>query len=522
MVQPKYNVDYYISKGLSSDEAAARVQYNKDTTRAAVEIVGIKRSMETYSLFDYLTIEQYTEIKRDNDKVKIAASTKVLVNLVTDVMGARGLSFYDSYWYIRDVIINHPSRRPLMREEIAKEVFGEDHPRYLNLKNKPNPLRDMRPFERFCSRNTFSTEEEARKAFKASLATNTVEYAMDKYNVSYEEAVEIISDRNARGTESRNNKPPEELARINKTKGLSLENCINKYGPDLGPIKYEYNISIRKGRTSLQYYKDLHGDEEGERIYYATKGNRSKIYYCLEYWLERGMNVEEATSHLQSLFDKRPSFSSELCIARYGYNKGLKIWRARQDLWQKSLTNKTPDEIAEINRRKSTSKEMYIEKHGEEEGSRLYDEKLVKWGAGRATSTFNSKEANAFLSKLYKKLRTIGVLEGRNEVYMGTKKVKEFFLVANGQIRFFDFTIPKLKVVVEYNGVAFHPRVGDYEWRNPHGKTYDEVVANDNLKRQMAEDKGYTVLYVWSDEDLDAALDRLSMEILEIMENKSA
>ncbi len=47
-------------------------------------------------------------------------------------------------------------------------------------------------------------------------------------------------------------------------------------------------------------------------------------------------------------------FSLEICIKKYGKEKGTEIWKARQISWQKTLNSKSPEEIEEINKKKST------------------------------------------------------------------------------------------------------------------------------------------------------------------------
>jgi very-short-patch-repair endonuclease len=90
---------------------------------------------------------------------------------------------------------------------------------------------------------------------------------------------------------------------------------------------------------------------------------------------------------------------------------------------------------------------------------------------------------------------------------------REWFLTFNqpkSGIRFYDFTINELKIIIEYNGIAFHPREFDFEWKSAYGKLYEESYNRDLEKLQLAESYGYEVIYVWSDEDLKESVQELT------------
>lgn len=60
----------------------------------------------------------------------------------------------------------------------------------------------------------------------------------------------------------------------------------------------------------------------------------SKNSITLEYYLSRGYSMDES----EKLRSKRQStFSLEICIDKHGLEEGTKIWKDRQDKWQKTL-----------------------------------------------------------------------------------------------------------------------------------------------------------------------------------------
>ena len=70
----------------------------------------------------------------------------------------------------------------------------------------------------------------------------------------------------------------------------------------------------------------------------------------------------------------------------------------------------------------------------------------------------------------------------------------------NNRIYFYDFVINDIKLCVEYNGIMFHPKLGDYNWKSLYGKTYDECMKYDMQKQQLIKDFGYELLVVWEDD----------------------
>lgn len=69
----------------------------------------------------------------------------------------------------------------------------------------------------------------------------------------------------------------------------------------------------------------------------------------LSYYLARGYDDVEARKMLNK---RQTTFSKKRCIERHGEEKGLRVWQERQDKWQDTLTSKSQEEIDDINRRK--------------------------------------------------------------------------------------------------------------------------------------------------------------------------
>jgi len=55
----------------------------------------------------------------------------------------------------------------------------------------------------------------------------------------------------------------------------------------------------------------------------------------LDYWLNKGFSEEEANKKLK---ERQLTFTLDICIEKYGEEKGRDIYTERQEKWQKSLT----------------------------------------------------------------------------------------------------------------------------------------------------------------------------------------
>jgi len=75
----------------------------------------------------------------------------------------------------------------------------------------------------------------------------------------------------------------------------------------------------------------------------------------LDYYISRGYGQEEAE---ELLLERQKTFTLEKCIEKHGIEEGTKIWRERQDKWLATLDSKSDEEKAEINRKKG------IDRHG--------------------------------------------------------------------------------------------------------------------------------------------------------------
>ena len=68
------------------------------------------------------------------------------------------------------------------------------------------------------------------------------------------------------------------------------------------------------------------------------------------------------------------------------------------------------------------------------------------------------------------------------------------------------------KYIIEYNGIAFHPKSkDDKSWKHPFNKSIDAKTAweHDQLKKQVATSNGYFILEVWEDENIEESVRKI-------------
>jgi hypothetical protein len=257
-------------------------------------------------------------------------------------------------------------------------------------------------------------------------------------------------------------------AKTLKSKGRILQG-IFKYRS-----KYQIDYWLIRGHSkeiAEGYISDLQTTNANKYVK-KRKNNPNKydgLYSNqLKYWLNKGYGNSDARLKLK---ERQTTFSLERCIERYGEIEGRRVFNNRQEKWIDTLNNKSDEELTDIKARK-----------------------LIKFCTA-------SKESLKVFNK------TLDYLESKDiEYYIGVDGNKEYFLYnkALSKIFYYDLTIPKLKIIIEYNGIKWHPKEGcDTVWNPPFPINRQEQLKNDKDKMQTAIDNGFDVLVLWSDTDLN-------------------
>ncbi len=175
------------------------------------------------------------------------------------------------------------------------------------------------------------------------------------------------------------------------------------------------------------------------------------------------------------------------------------------------------EEDAKIKRNEFYSKssclteDFYISKYGEEIGHEIFrkryskrkDTMIEKYGQYVLSSGRKSKSSIEFFNLLTKDLVGIGV--NKERIIGGDVTEKEFARTDfdRGRTYFYDYVLLDQKLIIEYNGLYWHAREDNEEnWRS-NIKSFSESIEYDKIKKNFIEEKGYTLIYVWEDENFD-------------------
>jgi hypothetical protein len=261
--------------------------------------------------------------------------------------------------------------------------------------------------------------------------------------------------------------------------------------------------------------------------------------YNYSYWVKRGMSDEEAKEHVKTL---RPSnvkywinkgFSEEEakikiegqkltslrgCIDRYGEEEGTKIWNSREEKrteWGKLgntnlkywINKGFTEEEAKIklSERQSTfSKEKCIEKYGEEEGLKVWRERQINWQNSLYKNGKLKSGYSNISQELFDELLKNYNINDRSYVTYAIKGGEHVINKGDSFFRY-DFVDLKNKKIIEYNGDQYHANPKQYlaeDYPHPFRKdiTSKEIWDKDKLKKELAENEGFEILYVWDSE----------------------
>ena len=153
-----------------------------------------------------------------------------------------------------------------------------------------------------------------------------------------------------------------------KVSPFSLEHWLKKINPNTGELytvdEAEYKRNSMRPIRKEYWIENFGYDEETATIKAnetKSENNRkgSQTSKCstkkkvnnrlsVDYYLLRGYDENTAKDIISNL---QRTFSKDICIEKYGYERGVEIWKERQIKWQKSIIDN--NDIDEINAMKN-------------------------------------------------------------------------------------------------------------------------------------------------------------------------
>lgn len=260
---------------------------------------------------------------------------------------------------------------------------------------------------------------------------------------------------------------------VNKRHGMTMEEYRKKFNLQISDTMSERLLKIYsekfKGKNnpgyqhggklspwSSKFYEERGYDKtESEKLAQSKlkesieNRDRENLSTCIEYYTSKGYTEEQSKKLLSQ---RQTTFSKEICIEKYGEEEGIKRWEERQKKWLKILDDKSDAEKKRINRLKACG-----------------------------GSSISTAERSLFA------------------------KIKEFYpetqhqFIINSDVGFV-YDIRYKNIIIEYNGDYWHcnPKIYQPDYYNSRIKMFaEEKWLADDIKIDYAQSMGYSVLVVW-------------------------
>jgi hypothetical protein len=212
---------------------------------------------------------------------------------------------------------------------------------------------------------------------------------------------------------------------------------------------YSYMFYVRKGYDEETAKKMAL--EKAQKTQNSMSNEQRTV--SIEYWLKKTNGDRVKAERLLS--ERQCTFSKEICIEKYGEQKGMRVWQERQEKWLSMLDSKTDEEKAEINNKKSLSSnfEYMSDKYGHEKAVEIFKSRFV-------TNGYSKISQELFIS-VYEKIKDeyecrFAILKDNGEIKDDGKNNEYVVHTNNNRIRFLDFYIPELKCCIEFEGDYYH------------------------------------------------------------------
>ena len=241
-------------------------------------------------------------------------------------------------------------------------------------------------------------------------------------------------------------------------------------------MKGEKNINSKENTTleqrqrispfskSFKNYDNMSDEEKEKEIRKNLQCDRDDKTSCqLNYWIKKGYSEDEAR---QFVSDRQRTFTLEKCIEKYGEEEGIRVYNERQVKWSRKI------------------EKMY--QNGE----------FSKAPKSPHNSSLYSQIEKEFINDL--------IIHGINEEDIQTYKTHQLELLNDNfdrcHNRRFMYDITYKNKIIEFNGDFWHmnPSIYDENYFNKISKIYaKDKWEIDKIKIECARKNGYDVLIVW-------------------------
>jgi len=323
--------------------------------------------------------------------------------------------------------------------------------------------------------------------------SNSFEFLSKINNISMDDA-KILLKKNNKSPFYKENHKSDDLYK--KSQSRSIEYYIDKYGIELGNEKYNEHVGKISIANSEQGYISKYGEELGKKIFndISYKKDSMSLYSFIK---KNSGDYDKAIFEYEER-KKSVNVSVEKFINKYGYDVAMQKHRDRVDKSKTTINNNPNKE--EIFKSRGITIENLFRKYGDIE---IATEKYNNWRVSVSVPfCLASKESLKVFNPIIETIMSEYDIK-YDDIFIGSGKSSEYFLRNEKDIYFYDFTIKSKKIIIEYNGVLFHPKNEKSDWVNPMNRKLSSVEAYNKQKKkiQTAVDRGFSVFEIWSDDD---------------------
>ena len=236
-----------------------------------------------------------------------------------------------------------------------------------------------------------------------------------------------------------------------------------KYGHKVDKYLKRINANTNKNYT-LEEAKTIISEiqrKKSKRKWEKHKLNPrfDKINTRLEFYLAKGLNKEEAEN---ALYERQIKNGLNYYINKYGLEKGKEKYNKRIEEYRKKI---------KLHRKKYPQKWITSGKRYSDSSKRFFDKIIEE----------------------ITELKDMKIYYAENEYFIFDEKRK---------IYFYDFYIKELNLIIEYNGLVWHPKERiQKNWKHVYTKKSSETYYDyDRYKEQLAISKGIDIMSIFEDE----------------------
>ena len=319
---------------------------------------------------------------------------------------------------------------------------------------------------------------------------------------------------------------------FNLTKGYhricDSKECLGKTRATGTPefLMYKYGLS-KKEALLLNIKKSK---DRGEKIKKSLDKNilinknfhKEKSRQCVEYWIKRGYTYDESKKKIKEIFDD---------IHEKTWDKRRKFPELYKDInttqiayWIKKgySENEAIEKIKE--RQRTFTLKSCIEKYGEEEGLKIYNNRQEKW-SDKIEIMYKNGEFVKFRKDPYSKNEidlfdcVSDILNIKNKVHYGDDQFFRHFPKIG---RTFSYDFVYNKKIIEFNGDYWHcnPKYYNANYFHKYLQMFAyEIWERDELRIKSIIDVGFDVLIIW-EHDFSKFREKTIQECIDFLNKK--